>query len=125
MSPNGDLTELTARDASTLLARGEVTAERYAEALLARSEALRSLNAFITLEPDRVLEAARAADRRRSSGERLGPLHGLPIPVKDSVNTRDYPTTGGTPALRRFRPGDDAPLIRQLIHAGAIVMWTA
>ena len=106
----------------TLIERGEVAAEGYAEALLARCEALRSLNAFITLQPERVLEAARAADRRRSSGKRLGPLHGLPIPVKDSVNTQDYPTTGGTPALRHFRPADDAPLVRRLVEAGAIVM---
>ena len=65
---------------------------------------------------------ARDADRKRASGAELGPLHGLPIPVKDSVNTIDYPTTGGTPALRNFRPGQDAKLIRLLKQAGAFVM---
>jgi mandelamide amidase len=49
-------------------------------------------------------------------------LHGLPIPVKDSVNTKDYPTTGGTTALRDFSPAEDAPLVQRLKQAGAIVM---
>ena len=63
------------------------------------------------IEPQRVLEDARARDRERRAGAKPGPLFGLPIPVKDSVNTRDYPTTGGTPALRNFRPKEDAPLV--------------
>jgi indoleacetamide hydrolase len=71
---------------------------------------------------ERVLEAARAADRFRTSGGKLGPLHGLPIPVKDSVNTKDMPTTGGTPALRNFQPKEDAPIVRALLAAGAIVL---
>jgi mandelamide amidase len=102
--------------------RGEVTAERFASALLARCKAAESLNAFITLQPERVLESARAADKRRLSGARLGALHGLPIPIKDSVNTKDMPTTGGTPALRHFQPTVDAPLITRLRDAGAIVL---
>ena len=104
------------------MSRGELTAERYAEALLARCHAARALNAFITLEPERVLEDARARDRERRAGGKPGPLFGLPIPVKDSVNTRDYPTTGGTPALRAFRPREDAPVVAALKAAGAIVL---
>lgn len=119
---NASLLELTATQAVRQLAHGDISAERYAQALLARCAARRDLNAFITLEPERVLEAARAADRHRASGATLGPMHGLPIPVKDSVNTRDYPTTGGTPALREFRPKDDAPLVAALRGAGAIVL---
>ena len=73
-------------------------AEDYAEALLERCNAQKSLNAFITLNPDQVMRDARAADRLRASGAHLGPLHGLPIPVKDCVNTKDYDvTTAGTP----------------------------
>src|SRR5256886_5894274 len=53
-----------------------------------------------------------ACDRKRSAGARLGPLHGLPIPIKDSVNTKDLPTTAGTPALRNFQPSEDAPVVR-------------
>src|ERR1700722_5606208 len=116
------LTGLSACDAVPSMVRGELTAERYAGALLAQCQSKRALNAFITLEPERVLEHARACDLERRSGAKLGPLFGLPIPVKDSVNTRDYPTTGGTPALRHFRPAQDAPLVASLKGAGAIVL---
>ena len=122
--PNRDaaLLNLSAVEAVRLMTAGELAAEHYAQALLARCAECQALNAFITLEPERVLEAARAADRRRASGGALGPLHGLPIPVKDSLNTRDYPTTAGTPALRTFRPGRDAPIVQALVGAGAIVL---
>lgn len=121
----GPLTELSATEAVERMRRGEFTAESYARALLARCAAAKSLNAFITLEPDHVLRDARAADQLRASGAKLGPLHGLPIPVKDSVNTRDYPTTAGTASLRHFRPAEDAPLVAQLRAAGAIVLGKA
>ena len=101
---------------------GDLLAEDYARALLDRAEAHASLNAFITLDRERVLEAARECDKRRAAGERLGRLHGLPIPVKDSVNTRGYPTTNGTRALRDFRPKADAGVLRPLLAEGAIVM---
>ena len=119
---SAELIELSAVDAVGVMTRGEVTAERYAGALLDRCRAGQSLNAFITLEPDRVLEAARAADRQRTGGGTLGALHGLPIPVKDSINTRDLPTSGGTPALRHFRPAQDAPVVARLREAGATVL---
>jgi len=90
--------------------------------LLARVDALHHLNAFISLFPEQVMEAAQAADRHRAAGGRLGPLHGLPIRFKDSVNTADHPTTSGTAALRDFRPKDDAPVVRSLRDAGAIVL---
>jgi len=61
--------------------------------LLSRCDAGKHLNAFISFAPDQVEEAARAADERRAAGTVLGRLHGLPIPIKDSVNTKDYPTT--------------------------------
>jgi mandelamide amidase len=117
-----ELIHLGAVEAVALLRRGELGAVEYARALLEQCEAGRSLNAFITLRPEQVLAAASACDRRHQTGERLGPLHGLPIPIKDSVNTRDLPTTAGTPALRHFQPREDAPLVRTLRKAGAIVL---
>jgi len=116
------LVDLSASAATALMRRGDLTAEDYAAALLARCEAARHLNAFISFAPEQVQEAARSADRHRAAGQRLGPLHGLPIPIKDSVNTADYPTTSGTPALRGFRPRQDAPVVRALREAGAIVL---
>src|SRR6202035_3262337 len=117
-----ELCNLGAVEAVARMSQGALTAERYAQALLARCRTANALNAFITLEPDRVLEDARTRDRERQAGAKLGPLFGLPIPVKDSVNTRDYPTTGGTPALRHFRPKEDAPVVAALRGAGAIVL---
>jgi Asp-tRNA(Asn)/Glu-tRNA(Gln) amidotransferase A subunit family amidase len=117
-----ELTRLSAVEAVAQLSHGEVSAEKYATALIERCEQCRTLNAFITLPRPRVLEAARAADRFRISGGKLGPLHGLPIPVKDSVNTKDMPTTGGTPALRSFQPKENAPIVGALLRAGAIIL---
>ncbi len=114
--------ELSATQAVAAMRAGEISAEAYAEALLAQCAAGQYLNAFITLEPDRVREAARAADRLRAAGGALGALHGLPIPIKDSVNTRDLPTTAGTSALRNFRPAADATAVARLRAAGASVL---
>ncbi len=116
------LLELGAAEAVARMTRGELAAERYAAALLERCQGLATLNAFITFEPARVLEAARACDMARRAGAHPGALFGLPVPVKDSVNTKDYPTTAGTPALRAFRPAEDAPLVATLRGAGAIVL---
>ena len=117
-----NLCNLSAVEAVAHMSEGALTAERYAQALLARCQSAHALNAFITLEPARVLEDARARDRQRLAGEKPGPLFGLPIPVKDSVNTRDYPTTGGTPALRNFHPKEDAPVVAALRASGALVL---
>jgi Asp-tRNA(Asn)/Glu-tRNA(Gln) amidotransferase A subunit family amidase len=116
------LTDLGAVEAVSAMHSGELRASDYAAALLERYRATLDLNAFISIDPDRVMVAAREADRRREAGETLGPLHGLPIPVKDSVNTNDYPTTGGTRALMNFYPPDDAKLVKILKDAGGIVM---
>jgi indoleacetamide hydrolase len=119
---DADLCNLSAVEAVAHMSQGALTSERYAQALLARCQSAHALNAFITLEPERVLEAARARDHERLAGAKPGPLFGLPIPVKDSVNTRDYPTTGGTPALRHFHPREDAPVVAALRGAGALVL---
>jgi mandelamide amidase len=116
------LVDLSAADAVRHMSRGDFTVESYAQALIEQCRRAASLNAFISFDADRVLEEARRKDRARRKGGFLGPLFGLPIPVKDSVNTQDFPTTGGTPALRTFRPRYDAPLVAQLKSAGAIVL---
>lgn len=116
------LLDLSAREAVSRMRKGELSAEDYAKALLQQCAAEKSLNAFIALDPDQVMRDARAADQRRASGAHLGPLHGLPIPVKDCVNTKDYATTAGTPALRNFHPAADAPIMATLREAGAIVL---
>jgi indoleacetamide hydrolase len=116
------LTDLSATEAVAQMTSGELSCEQYATALLERCAQIRALNAFISLNPAQVLADARQRDAERRAGHPPGLLFGLPIPVKDSVNTRDYPTTAGTPALRHFHPAADAPLVAILRDAGAIVL---
>ena len=116
------LTDLTATEAVTALRNGDIKAEEYAQALLSRAQKLSALNAFITLRPQDVLQAARAADQLRARGGRLGRLHGLPIAVKDSIDTKSLPTSNGTRALKGFMPKADAAVVRPLLAEGAIVM---
>tara|TARA_B100000809_G_C15121000_1_gene524292 strand:+ start:1246 stop:2775 length:1530 start_codon:yes stop_codon:yes gene_type:complete len=116
------LIDLTAGEAVSAMLQGDISAEAYAGALLDRCQSGEHLNAFISFDPARVLEAAKAADASRALGAELPPLHGLPIPIKDSVNTAEYATTGGTRALRNFYPAEDSPLVQKLKAAGAIVL---
>jgi len=119
---DSNLVELSATAVVTAIRNGDIKSEDYARALLDRAQQLASLNAFRTLNRDMVLEAARDADKRRASGAQLGMLHGLPIPVKDSVNTKALPTSNGTRALANFRPKDDAAVLKPLFAQGAILM---
>jgi Asp-tRNA(Asn)/Glu-tRNA(Gln) amidotransferase A subunit family amidase len=119
------LSELGVREASAAIRTGELTAEALAEALLARCASASSLNAFISLEPDRVRAAARRADERRRRGDRLGPLHGVPLVLKDNIDTVDFPTTAGTPGLAAHRPKRNAPIVQRLLDAGALVLGKA
>ncbi len=121
LSPN-KLTALSAVDAVAAMQSGDIKAENYAAALLDRAKHLSSLNAFLTLRPDEVKSAAREADKRRAAGLPLGALHGLPIPVKDSINTKMLPTSNGTRALRGFMPAKDAGVLGPLFAQGAILM---
>jgi len=116
------MTELSATAAVEAMRKGDIKAEEYARALLDKAQELENLNAFRILDREMVLEAARAADKARASGAALGTLHGLPIPVKDSVNTKDLPTSQGTGALRDFKPRDDAAVLKPLFAQGAILM---
>src|ERR1700723_4435024 len=114
------LHELGVADAAAAIRTGATTAEALADALLARVAAHKSLNAFITVEPDKVRAAARAADQQRASGATLGPLHGVPLALKDNLDTIDYLTTGGTPGLANNRPKRNAAIVDKLFAAGAI-----
>jgi Asp-tRNA(Asn)/Glu-tRNA(Gln) amidotransferase A subunit family amidase len=108
--------------AAAAIRNGEISAESLANALLARITANARFNAFITLEPDRVREAARMADRRRAAGGPLPPLHGVPLALKDNLDTAELPTSGGTPGLKGQRPRRNAVVVEALVAAGAIVL---
>jgi len=93
------------------ISEGSLSAETYARALLAQAERLSFLDTIISIDSDAVLEAARLVDVSRRRGRRLGPLAGLPLLVKDNIDTKALPTTAGTPGLLSNRPGADAPLL--------------
>ena len=112
----GEIADWTASEALREIGEGRVSAREYAEALLAECERSGGLNAFIHLDPDRVLDAT---SRAVPGGGRLS---GLPVPVKDNFDTADMPTTGGTPGLRGHRPARTAPVLRRLVEEGAYVM---
>jgi mandelamide amidase len=118
----GELAALTLTDAGRALREGEVTAETYATSLLASHAANRHLNSIVSIDPALVLEKARAADVKRASGAKLGPLHGVPLAIKDSINTKALPTSVGTCALKEFRPLRDAVVADRLFGAGAILL---
>ncbi len=122
MSGGGSLDGLSATAAIAAMKSGEIKAEAYATALLDRAQRLERLNAFRAFDREKVLIAAREADKARSSGTKLGKLHGLPIPVKDSINTTMYGATNGTKWLTAFRPSEDAGVLKPLFAAGAILM---
>ena len=119
------LAELGVREAAEALRAGDVAAEALAEALLARCASASALNAFISLEPDKVRAAARGADQHRQRGGRLGPLHGVPLALKDNIDTADYRTTAGTPALAAHHPQRNAPIVQRLLDAGALILGKA
>jgi Asp-tRNA(Asn)/Glu-tRNA(Gln) amidotransferase A subunit family amidase len=121
--PTSDLAALTATEARTRMAKGEMTAEAYVTACLdgikAREE---EIQAWVHLDAENALEQARAADKRRVSGQGLGLLHGLPVGIKDIIDTADMPTQKGSPLFEGYQPAKDAGCISVLREAGAIVI---
>ncbi|WP_413729942.1 amidase family protein [Sodalis sp. RH22] len=119
---DSNMLELGAVQAVTAMQKGFFTAETYAKALLAQAERWSLLNVFCTMDNENLLTASRALDNARNQGKALGLLHGLPIPVKDSVNTSSFPTSNGTMSLKNFRPAVDAGIIKLIKDEGAIIM---
>jgi Asp-tRNA(Asn)/Glu-tRNA(Gln) amidotransferase A subunit family amidase len=119
-APLADLTALQLRDE---MARGGCKAVEAAEACLARiAEREPEVEAWAHLDPAYALRQAEAADAYRASGRPIGPLHGVPVGIKDIVDTRDLPTENGTPFDAGRRPAEDAALVQRLRQAGAIIL---
>jgi indoleacetamide hydrolase len=125
--PNGgaahassDVHEMGVRDAAFAIRNGTITSEAYATMLLQRARDHADLGAFITIDDAAVLQAARAADKDRTAGKTAS-LLGVPLAVKDSYMTQDLPTTFGTAILNKFRPGQDAPVVKSVRDAGGVV----
>jgi Asp-tRNA(Asn)/Glu-tRNA(Gln) amidotransferase A subunit family amidase len=115
--------ELTAAEAAAEIARGVISAEEYTGACLDRIAAAEDeVGAFTHLDPEHALSQARALDRQKADGLRIGPLHGVPVGIKDIFDTADYPTECGSPLLAGRRPAADAAVVRKLREAGAVII---
>jgi len=121
-----DLTNLhglSASDAARLIRDGVISSEQLVEACLARvREVDAQVQAWAFLDPDHALAQARAADDWRRLGRPTGPLHGVPVGVKDIIDTADMPTENGSVLHAGRTPPRDATVVAMLRAAGAVIM---
>src|SRR5262245_11506339 len=117
-----NLRELSAVEAAKLIRAGKLKSEDLVNALADQIENKKDLDAFISFDREAAIKAARAADADAAKGKFKGPLHGVPIVVKDNIHVAGFPNTAGTLALKDFRPISHAPIVAKLIGAGAIVL---
>ncbi len=117
---------LTRQGAAVLaaaIAEGEVSAEEVTQAHLDRIiDVDERVHAFLEVTGAAALESARAVDRRRAAGERLGPLAGVPIAVKDVLTMKGVPTTCGSKVLEGWRPPYDSAVVERLRAADMIIL---
>ncbi len=123
-----DLVEMTIAQAQAGFAGGAFTSESLTRAFLDRIAVYNAhYNAIVFLNPD-ALEDAREADRRRKAGQALGPLDGVPVVVKDAMDMKGFPTTGGWWLLSSkaggvdLLPATDAPVVARMRAAGAVIL---
>jgi Asp-tRNA(Asn)/Glu-tRNA(Gln) amidotransferase A subunit family amidase len=117
------LNRMSATSLVARLDRGEITASELVEACLDRIAAREpDVKAWAFLDADGARERAKLADAWRRSGQLLGPLHGLPVGVKDVFDTADMPSEYGSATLRGRRPGKDADAVAMLGRAGVIMI---
>lgn len=114
---------LSLSDVTRRVKSGELSAERVAEAMLARvADKDPALGAYVSVDRERVLRTAHRLDARRTAGEPLGPLHGAPIALKDLLWTKGVATSCGTAVMADWRPDEDATVVKRLEAAGAMVL---
>ncbi|MFI7071996.1 Asp-tRNA(Asn)/Glu-tRNA(Gln) amidotransferase subunit GatA [Micromonospora sediminicola] len=118
-----DLTKLSAADLAGLVATGETSAVEVTRAHLDRIGAVDDrVHAFLHVDTEGALAAARAVDERRAAGEELGPLAGVPVAVKDVLTTKGVPTTVGSKILEGWRPPYDSTIVERLRAAGTVML---
>lgn len=112
----------TVAELSAALRSGEVTARQIAERFIDEEAAARDVfHPFIAVDPERVLDEADAADRELTAGRDRGPLHGIPVGIKDIINVEHYPTRCGSPLTSPDAVGVDATVVQRLRSAGAVI----
>ncbi len=119
----GSANFLSATEAARAIAAGETTSEELLTDCLARiAEYEPVVGAWAWLDPEHALALARAADEKRQQGGPTGPLHGLPVGIKDIIDTNDMPTELGSPLHAGRTPAGDATLVARLREAGAVII---
>ncbi len=120
-----DLTTATIEQLETAMSSGKLSAEQLTKLYLKRIEAYDkagpAINAVILINP-KALETAKQLDKERKAGKIRGPLHGIPVVLKDNFDTFDMPTTAGSQMLAGSIPPDDAYVVKKLRDAGAIIL---
>jgi Asp-tRNA(Asn)/Glu-tRNA(Gln) amidotransferase A subunit family amidase len=117
------LHRLSGAEAARLIREGAISSVELVEACLARIRQVDAeVQAWAFLDPDHALAQARAADAWRGEGRPTGPLHGVPVGVKDIFDTADMPTENGTPLHAGRTPSRDASAVAMLRAAGAVIM---
>src|SRR5438552_4380550 len=117
-----DLTSLSLGEASELVRKKKVSPVDLTNACLARTQRLNpTLNAFITVMNEQALADAKKAETEIANGRRRGPLHGIPIAVKDLFDTANVRTTAGSAIFADRVPSEDAEVVRRLKAAGAVI----
>jgi aspartyl-tRNA(Asn)/glutamyl-tRNA(Gln) amidotransferase subunit A len=118
-----DLTRRTAADLAAAVASGEVSALEVTQAHLDRiAKVDDKVNAFLHVDTEGALAAARAVDEKRARGEKLGPLAGVPLALKDVFTTHNIPTTCGSKILEGWLPPYDATVTRKLREADVVIL---
>jgi len=114
---------LSAVDAAHEIREGRLTSTELVESCLQRIRELEpKVQAWTFLDEQHALAQARALDERKRNGEPIGPLHGVPVGVKDIIDTADMPTENGTVLHRGRTPGEDAAVVKMLRAAGAVIL---
>ncbi|RPA68525.1 amidase [Cyclobacteriaceae bacterium YHN15] len=117
-----DLSELAISDIHTAYHSGKFNSQQLVQAYLDRIEEMdKDINSISMVNPN-AMEMAKALDEEFQQTKTLRPLHGIPLIVKDNINTEGLPTTAGSLALQDYYPEEDAFIIKKLIEAGAIVI---
>jgi len=122
-APASDPLSWTLVEAAAALAKHAVSSEELTKLCLARIAKLdRQLNAFITIEADSAMGQARESDNRRRGGRTLGPLDGVPIALKDNIDTKGVRTTAAAQVFKDRVPTEDAEVTRRLRNAGVVFL---
>ena len=120
------LDEATIGDVHAAYRSGALTSVKLVQAYLERirdcDQAGPKLNVVIFLNPRALEEAAALDEQFRRTGKFVGPLHGIPVLLKDNINTKDMPITGGSLSLAGYTPANDAAITQKLRSAGAIIL---